>query len=331
VDGAASRIMTETEGRSVNAKGRWYQSPAESRRFPMPHSAISTEEISYRKYVDVLGTRMAYVDAGAGDPIVFLHGNPTPSYLWRNIIPHLLPFGRCLAPDYVGMGNSGAAPDDGYRFTDQQRYLDAWFQTVGIDRDVILVVHDWGSALGFSWAERHPGRVRAIVYMEAIVRPFLSWSEWPDATRAFFQAQRSPAGEDLILQKNLFIEYLLPLRGIAAEAMEIYRRHYRNPGPSRMPMLAWTRDLPIAGEPADVVEIVDSYARWLSKSSIPKLFIDAEPAGFLIGAQREFCRAWPNQHVVTVPGSHFLQEDAPDAVGQATARFVAKVLAGQIA
>jgi haloalkane dehalogenase len=297
----------------------------------MSHPAISTEEMSYRKYVEVLGAKMAYVDVGVGDPIVFLHGNPTPSYLWRNIIPHLVPFGRCLAPDYVGMGNSGPAPDGGYRFVDQRQFLDAWFKALGIDRNVILVVHDWGSALGFSWAERHRDRVRAIIYMEGIVRPFRSWEEWPDATRAFFQAQRSPAGEELILEKNLFIEYLLPLRNIAPETMEVYRRHYRTPGHSRMPMLAWTRDLPIAGEPADVVEIVESYARWLSANPIPKLFIDAEPAGFLIGAQREFCRAWPNQQAVTVPGSHFVQEDAPDAVGEATARFVAKVLAGQIA
>jgi haloalkane dehalogenase len=297
----------------------------------MSHPPISTEEISYRKYVDVLGAKMAYVDVGVGDPIVFLHGNPTPSYLWRNIIPRLVPFGRCLAPDYVGMGNSGPAPDGNYRFVDHQRFLDAWFEALGLDRNVILVVHDWGSALGFSWAERHRDRVRAIVYMEAIVRPFRSWDEWPGATRAFFQAQRSPAGEELILEKNLFIEYLLPLRNIATEAREVYRRHYRTPGLSRMPMLAWTRDLPIAGEPADVVEIVESYARWLSASPIPKLFIDAEPAGFLIGAQREFCRAWPNQQVATVSGSHFVQEDAPDAVGEATARFVAKVLAGQIA
>lgn len=292
---------------------------------------ISTEEISYRKYVRVLGTSMAYVDAGTGDPIVFLHGNPTPSYLWRNIIPHLLPFGRCLAPDFVGMGNSGAAPDGRYRLVDHQRYLDAWFEALGLHQNVILVVHDWGSALGFSWAQRNPGRVEAIIYMESIVRPFASWDEWPQATRAFFQGQRSSKGEELILEKNLFIEYLLPLRNIAPEVMEVYRRHYRNPGPSRMPMLAWTRDLPIAGEPADVVEIVESYSRWLSKSDIPKLFIDAEPAGFLIGAQREFCRSWPNQQMVTVPGAHFLQEDSPDAVGQASARFVAKVLAGQIA
>ena len=297
----------------------------------MTRPAISTEDIAYRKYVPVLGARMAYVDVGVGDPIVFLHGNPTPSYLWRNIIPYLLPFGRCLAPDYVGMGNSGAAPDGSYRFVDHQRYLDAWFEALGIERNVILVVHDWGSALGFSWGQRHPDRVKAIVYMEGIVRPFLSWDEWPDATRAFFQAQRTPAGEDLILEKNLFIEYLLPLRNIAPEVIEVYRRHYRNPGPSRQPMLTWTRELPIAGEPADVVRIVETYARWLSTSSVPKLFIDAEPAGFLIGAQREFCRAWPNQEVVTVKGAHFLQEEAPDAVGEATTRFVAKVLAGQIA
>jgi haloalkane dehalogenase len=229
------------------------------------------------------------------------------------------------------MGNSAPAPDGGYRFVDHQRYLDAWFEAAGVDRNVILVVHDWGSALGFAWAQRHPDRVKAIVYMEGIVRPFRSWDEWPELTKAFFQAQRSPAGEDIILQKNLFVEYLLPLRNISAEAIEVYRRYWRIPGPSRQPMLTWTRELPIAGQPADVVGIVDSYARWLSKSPIPKLFIDAEPAGFLIGAQREFCRTWPNQETVTVKAAHFLQEEAPEAVGEATARFVAKVLAGQIA
>ena len=278
----------------------------------------------------MLGTSMAYVDVGEGDPIVFLHGNPTPSYLWRNIIPYLLPFGRCLAPDYVGMGNSGQAPDGSYRFVDHQRYLDAWFEKMGLQNNIILVVHDWGSALGFSWAQCHPDQVKAIVYFEAIVRPFLSWDEWPDTTREFFKAQRTPAGEELILEKNLFIEFLLPLRGISSEAMEVYRRYYRNPGPLRQPMLTWTRELPIDGQPEDVVKIVDSYARWLSQSPIPKLFIDGDPGGFLIGAQREFCRAWPNQQTVTVKGAHFLQEDAPAEVGEAIARFVAKVLAGQM-
>jgi len=228
------------------------------------------------------------------------------------------------------MGNSGAAPNGSYRYVDHQRYLDAWFDALELKKNVILVVHDWGSALGFHWAHRHPDRVKAIVYMEGIVRPFQSWDEWPEVTRAFFQAQRTDQGEDLILQKNLFIEYLLPLRHISKDAMEVYRRHFRNPGPSRQPMLTWTRELPIAGEPADVVAIVDAYAKWLSKSPIPKLFIDAEPAGFLIGAQREFCKDWPNQETVLVKGSHFLQEESPDEVGAATARFVSKVLAGQI-
>lgn len=293
----------------------------------MNSSDLSAADPYERRRVPVLDTDMAYIDVGSGDPIVFLHGVPTPSYLWRHIIPPVLPLGRCLAPDYVGMGYSSAAPDGAYRFFDHQRYIDAWLDALHLTRNVILVVHDWGSAIGFSWAQRHPDRVKAIVYMESIVRPFLSWDEWPAATRPFFQAQRSPAGEDLILRQNLFIEYLLPLRNISKEAMEVYRRYFRIPGASRQPMLAWTRDLPIEGEPADVVKIVDSYARWMSKSPIPKLFIDADPAGFLIGPQRDFCRSWPNQETVMVRGAHFLQEESPDEVADATARFIAKVLA----
>jgi haloalkane dehalogenase len=296
----------------------------------MMHPPISTEDASYRKRISVLDTDMAYVDVGEGDPIVFLHGNPTPSYLWRNIIPHLIPFGRCLAPDFVGMGNSGPAPNGSYRFVDHQRYLDAWLEAMRIKQNVILVLHDWGSALGFAWAQRHPERIKALVYAEGIVRPFYSWDEWPVATQGFFKGQRTSAGEELILKKNLFIEYLLPLRSISNEALEVYRRYFRNPGPSRQPMLTWSRELPIEGQPSDVVEIVDSYSRWLSTSPIPKLFINGDPSGFLIGAQREFCRAWPNQQEVTLKGSHFLQEDSPVEFGEATARFVAKVLAGQI-
>jgi haloalkane dehalogenase len=204
-------------------------------------------------------------------------------------------------------------------YVDYQHDLDAWFEEMDLKKNVILVVHDWGSALGFYWAQRHPERGKAIVYMEGIVRPFLSWEEWPEVTRAFFKAQRTPHGEDLILQKNLFIEYLLPLRRISSEAMEVYRRHYRNPGPTRIPMLSWTRELPIEAQPEDVVRIVDSYAQWLAK------------AKFQIGPQRDFCRAWPKQQTVLLKGSHFLQEEVPGAVGEATARFVSKVMAGQIA
>lgn len=292
---------------------------------------ISTEDVVHRRYVTVHGVPMAYVDVGQGDPIVFLHGNPTPSYLWRNIIPHALPFGRCLAPDYPGMGNSGAEPNGAYRLIDQQRYLDGWIDALGLENNIILVLHDWGSALGFDWARRHPDRIKAIVYMEGIVRPFLSWDEWPELTRPFFEGQRTPSGEKMILDQNLFVEYLLPLRGLSGEAMEVYRSHFRVPGESRRPMLSWTRDLPIGGAPADVVAIVDAYARWLTTSTIPKLFIDGEPSGFLIGAQREFCRSFPNQREVTVEGAHFLQEDSPQAVGEAISRFIADVLAGRFA
>jgi haloalkane dehalogenase len=228
------------------------------------------------------------------------------------------------------MGNSGTAPDGAYRLVDHQRYLDAWFDTMGFARNVLLVLHDWGSALGFSWAHRHPDRIKALVYMEGIVRPFLSWDEWPETTREFFKAQRTPQGEDLILEKNLFIEFLLPLRGISKDAIEVYRRHYRNPGAARTPMLEWSRELPIEGRPQDVVQIVEAYSKWLSTSPIPKLFINGDPAGFLIGAQREFCRTWPNQQEVTVKGAHFLPEDSPVEVGDTIARFVAKVQARQL-
>jgi len=291
---------------------------------------ISTENDLYRRYVTADRVPMAYVDVGEGLPIVFLHGNPTPSYLWREIIPYALPFGRCLASDYAGMGNSGVAPDGAYRFVDQRRYVDAWFEAMGLREEVVLVLHDWGSALGFDWARRHEGAVKAIVYMEGIVRPFRSWDEWPDATRAFFQAQRTAAGEKLILEQNLFVEYLLRLRGISDEAIDVYRSHWRVPGEARRPMLSWTRDLPIAGEPADVVEIVENYAQWLTQSQIPKLFINGDPSGFLIGAQREFCRAFPNQREVTLPGAHFLQEDSPEPVGRTIAKFLGDVRAGAL-
>lgn len=284
---------------------------------------ISAADAYERHRIAFLKTEISYVDTGAGEPVVFLHGNPTSSYLWRNVIPHVEGLGRCLAPDLVGMGDSGAAPDGSYRFVDHARYLDAWFEALGLT-NVTLVVHDWGSALGFYWAYRHPERVRGIAYMEAVVRP-LTWEEWRDESRQIFQDLRSEAGEEMVLEKNLFIEGILPsavLRDLTEEEMNVYRRPYLEPGESRRPTLTWPRELPINGEPEDVVSIVDDYSKWLAQSDVPKLFVNAEPGAILTGSQREFCRTWPNQEEVTVRGVHFVQEDSPHEIGEAVATFV---------
>lgn len=284
---------------------------------------ISAADAYERHRIALLETEISYVDTGAGEPVVFLHGNPTSSYLWRNVIPHVEGLGRCLAPDLVGMGDSGAAPDGSYRFVDHARYLDAWFEALGLT-NVTLVVHDWGSALGFYWAYRHPERVRGIAYMEAVVRP-LTWEEWRDESRQIFQDLRSEAGEEMVLEKNLFIEGILPsavLRDLTEEEMNVYRRPYLEPGESRRPTLTWPRKLPINGEPEDVVSIVDDYSKWLAQSDVPKLFVNAEPGAILTGSQREFCRTWPNQEEVTVRGVHFVQEDSPHEIGEAVATFV---------
>jgi haloalkane dehalogenase len=277
-----------------------------------------------RARVGVLDSEIAYVDTGKGEPIVFLHGNPTSSYLWRNVIPHLENVGRCLAPDLVGMGDSGKIPSGAYRFVDHARYLDAWFDTMGLTRNITLVVHDWGSALGFHWANRHPERVKAIVYMEAFVQP-LRWDMWPEHARPVFQALRSPAGEHLVLEENIFIERFLPgslLRHLSDEELTAYRRPFLEPGEVRRPMLTWTREIPFEGEPGDVHDIMAHYAAWLATSSIPKLFINADPGSILTGTQREFCRTWPCQQEITVRGRHFIQEDAPAEIGRAIAAFL---------
>jgi haloalkane dehalogenase len=289
-------------------------------------AAISAADWYERRRLRTLDSHLSYVEVGVGDPIVLLHGNPTSSYLWRNVIPHLTGVGRCLAPDLIGMGRSGRAPAGSYRLVDHVRYLDAWFDALDLRR-VTLVVHDWGSALGFHWARRHDDRVKALVYMEAIVRP-LKWSEWPEPARKIFQALRSPAGEDMVLTKNVFVERILPasvLRGLTSEEMDRYREPFREPGERRRPTLTWPREIPIDGEPADVVTLVDEYARWLAVSPLPKLFINGNPGSILVGAQRESCRAWPNQLEVTVKGSHFLQEDSPAEIGQAIARFLKRL------
>ncbi len=278
-----------------------------------------------RKRLAVLDSDMSYVDTGIEDgrPIVFLHGNPTSSYLWRNVIPHLEGKGRCLAPDLIGMGDSGKAPDGDYRFVDHRRFLDAWFDALDL-RGAVLVVHDWGSALGFDWARRNPNRVAAIAYMEALARP-VTWDEWPDSIRDMFRALRSPAGEEMVLQKNLFVERLLPgavMRGLTEAEMTVYRRPYLEPGESRRPTLTWPRQIPVGGEPEDVVAIASDYSEWLASNDMPKLFVNANPGIILVGPQREFCRSWPNQTEVTVKGTHFIQEDSPDEIGAAVAEFV---------
>jgi haloalkane dehalogenase len=291
---------------------------------------ISTEERYTKKEAKVLGYTMRYVDEGSGDPIVFLHGNPTSSYLWRNIIPHLSDLGRCVAPDLIGMGDSGKLQNSGpesYTFIEHRKYLDALLESIGVTDKVVFVIHDWGSALGFDWAYRHPDKVKGLVYMEAVLSHY-EWSDWPEDARKIFQGFRSPAGEKLILEKNYFIELVLPnsvIRELTPSEMDVYRRPFLKPGEDRRPTLSWPRQIPIEGEPADVVEIVNSYGKWLSESNLPKLFINADPGSILVGRARDFCRTWTNQEEVTVRGRHFIQEDSPDEIGEAVARFVRNI------
>ena len=283
-----------------------------------------------KSFVEVKGRRMAYVEMGEGDPVVFLHGNPTSSYLWRNIMPHAAGQARCLAPDLIGMGDSDKLDDPGpgsYRFVEHRDYLDGFLDAVGLGGNAVFVIHDWGSALGFDWGNRHRDRVRGFCYMEALVRP-VTWEEWPEAAKAVFQGFRSPAGEGMVLEKNVFVERVLPgsiLRKMSEEEMAVYRRPFATPGEDRRPTLTWPREIPISGEPADVVGIVRAYSEWLASSDVAKLFIDAEPGAILTGPQREFCLGWPNQTVARVKGSHFIQEDSPDEIGKALSDWLARL------
>ena len=277
-----------------------------------------------KKHVSVNGKTMGYVEMGEGDPIVFQHGNPTSSYLWRNVMPHLQDQGRCIAIDLIGMGDSDkleASGPERYTFEEHRHYLDGALEALGVSHNVTWVIHDWGSALGFDWSNRHRDAVVGIAYMEGIVRP-VTWEEWPEAARGVFQGLRSPAGEEMILEKNVFVERVLPgsvLRSLNEEEMTVYRRPFAERGEGRRPTLTWPRQIPIEGEPVAVHSIVSDYADWLAESSVPKLFVNADPGAILIGPQREFCRSWPNQEEVTVTGNHFLQEDSPDEIGGAIA------------
>ena len=276
---------------------------------------------SSKKHVEVLGKGMAYTEEGEGDPIVFLHGNPTSSFLWRKVIPPVVGRGRCLAPDLIGMGDSdkldGSGPD-AYRFVEHRRYLDGWLEAVGATDNVTLVGHDWGGALAFDWANRHREAVRGLVYMETIVCP-VSWDDWPGPASGIFRAMRSPAGEEIVLTKNVFVERILPasvLDPLSEEVMNEYRRPFLAGGESRRPTLTWPREIPINGEPEDVNRIAADYSKWLAQSDVPKLFINAQPGTILIGKQREHCRSWPNQTEKTVRGTHFIQEDSGPEIGE---------------
>jgi len=290
----------------------------------MPHRT----EPHPKRFVSIGGKQMAYVELGAGDRVfLFLHGNPTSSYLWRNVMPELAGLGRCIAPDLIGMGDSDKLANPGpdtYRFATHRDFLDGFIDgVIGGDRAVVLVGHDWGSALAFDWANRHRERLAGIAYMEAIVRP-LSWDEWPEGSRRMFQGFRSPAGEELILDRNFFVERVLPasiLRKLEPAEIEEYRRPFRD-RLDRWPTLAWPREIPVDGEPAEIVALASDYAEWLAASDVPKLFVNAEPGAILIGAVRDFCRTWKNQTEVTVPGVHFVQEDSGPAIGQAAADWM---------
>ena len=277
-------------------------------------------------FADVNGKRIAYLEAGRGDPIVLLHGNPTSSYLWRNIIPTLEGCGRVIAPDLIGQGDSEKLPADNgadrYSFEVAFEYLDGLLREIGANNNVTLVIHDWGSGLGFHWARLNPESVKGIAYMEAIVMP-MSWDDWPESARGIFQGFRSPKGEDLVLERNMFVEAVLPssvIRELADDEMNAYRAPFDTPD-NRQPTLNWPRQIPIEGEPAHMVELVEAYSGFMASSDIPKLFINADPGSILVGKQREFCRSWPNQLEVTVKGLHFLQEDSPQEIGQAIATW----------
>ena len=287
-----------------------------------------SEQALAKNSVDVLDRRMAYHERGQGAPILFLHGNPTSSYLWRDVIPELEGRGRLIAPDLIGMGDSGKLPDprpDTYQFVTHQKYLAAFIDAViGRDAKILFVIHDWGSALGFDWANHHRDRVRGIAYMEGIVRPFVGWDEWSKRAIPTFQGFRSEKGEEMILDGNMFVERVLPgavQRKLTEAEMAEYRRPFAK-REDRWPTLTWPRQIPIAGEPADVVAIAADYAKWMAENDIPKLFVNAEPGAILTGAVREFCRSWKNQTEVTVPGLHFIQENSGPAIGRAIAAWM---------
>ena len=281
--------------------------------------------------VNIDGKKLAYIDVGEGTPIVMLHGNPTSSFLWRNIIPHLNDLGRVIVPDLIGHGDSDKLPvsmgPDRYTFENTFEYIDKLLNKIEINQDITLILHDWGSALGFYWAMKNPEKIKAICYMEAIVSP-INWSDWPEQARGIFKGFRSAKGEDLILKRNMFIEAVLPssiIRKLTKDEMDEYKKPFLNES-DRQVTLNWPRQIPIEGEPSHMFRLVSSYADWISNDGdIPKLFINADPGSILIGKQREFCRGWKNQIEVTVNGLHFIQEDSPHEIGEAISSWMRNI------
>ena len=280
-----------------------------------------------KKYKDIKNSKMAFIDEGSGDTFLFLHGNPTSSFLWRNIAPHVEDIGRIVIPDLIGMGDSDkleGVDNPGYKYHGQYSYLTALMDELDLGNNIHLIIHDWGSAMGFQFARENKDRIKSITYMEAIVMP-LTWDQWPDPATKIFGLFRSEAGEELVLEKNFFVERILladSSTGYTEEEKSEYIRPFINPGEDRRPTLTWPRQIPLDGEPSEVVEEVRLNAEFHKESDIPKLFINADPGSILIGDQREFARSWTNQTEITVSGNHFIQEDSSEEIGAALRNFV---------
>jgi haloalkane dehalogenase len=292
---------------------------------------IGSKPYAKLKYREIKGSRMAYIDEGDGDAIVFQHGQPTSSYVWRNVLPHLEGMGRLIACDLIGMGDSdkldASLGPDRYSLANHRKYLFSLWKQLNLGNRVVLVLDDWGAVLGFDWARQNNQRLQGIVHMEAVAAP-LNWSDIPEHARPLFKTLRSPEGERMVLEENIFVEKILPqavIRQFTEEELNHYRHPFRNGGEDRRPMLSWPRSLPIDGEPAEVAEIVSQNGSWLTQSDVPKLFINGEPGTLVRGRLREIIRQWPNQTEVTVKGRKLLQEDSPDEIGAAIADFVKRV------
>jgi haloalkane dehalogenase len=274
-----------------------------------------------KKRMEVNGKQMAYVDTGDGDPIVFFHGNITSSYMWRNVIPHVEGFARCIAIDNIGQGDSDKLEGSMYRLADHQPFTNGLLAALGIEENFTIVTHDWGAQLGLTWASEQKDALKGIVMCQGVIGNF-HWDHWPPDVRVLFKRFRSGEGEELVLQENFFVEKILPAMVVGEVTEEIhneYRRPYHNPGEDRRPTLTWPREIPIEGEPADTLDIIERNNAWVAESPVPKLFINTEPGAVLVGEHRDMVRSWPNVSEVTVKGLHYCHEDSPDEMGRAIA------------